>query len=827
MVSNSLPPLNNQQNLNRLPVSELDAGALSRPCDPSLLGFKSTDELPDLQDVIGQPRALHALELGSEVTGPGYNIFVLGSPGSGRTTLSLEYLQRKAEKEAVPDDWCYVNNFERPHTPRALRLPAGLGKELRKELQELISYGERELPRAFESDEYSHAREQLVNTLKKNQETEFVRLQEYVDKYKFVIVRTPFGIVLTPAVQGKPLTPDEIQNLSEEQRLKLEELQTKLSVEVEKSIKRLHDLALETSEQISVLNSRTAVYVIGPIIERLRGKFSSLADVITYLDAVQADVISNVRNFRDHEPQEQGSPDQEQSWKHHYEVNLLVDNSDLAGAPVILESQPAYYNLLGRIEHLVVMGATRTDFTMIRAGALHRANGGYLVLSARDLLVNPYAWEGLKRVLRDGAIRMIDLGSQLGLLSTETLDPEPIPLNIKIVLIGTPLLYYLLRYYDEDFSKLFKVRAEFATLMDRIPQAEHEYGLFVKSVLMDNHLPAFDAEAVARVIEFSSRLAEDQGKLSTRFGKISDLIREAAYWAKKEAPPDQQPAIVRKAAVQRAIDDTFYRNNLTEERIQELITQGVLLIQTSGVAIGQINALSVHFTGDYSFGRPCRVSASVYPGRAGVIDIERQAKLGGPIHTKGVLIINGLLGARYGRRGQLNISANLTFEQSYDEIEGDSASAAELCALISALTNLPLRQDIAVTGSVNQHGQIQPIGGVNEKIEGFYNACSTSGLTGEQGVIIPKANESNLMLRDEVLQAVQKKEFHIWSIEAIDQCLEIMTGLPAGTIDAGGDYPTGTINRAVMIRLQEFARQVERDQIRPQHIAPELNDEEN
>jgi predicted ATP-dependent protease len=806
MVSKTPPNKKNKRTVMR--KAELKANQLSRPCDPSSLGFQTTDELPDLQDVIGQPRALRALELGSELTGPGYNTFVLGSPGSGRTTLTLEYLQRKATHEAVPNDWCYVNNFDNPHSPRAVCMPAGLGIELRKDIQELIAFGERELPRAFESDEFTHAREQLVNNLKKSQEAEFVRLQDHVEKFKFAIVRTPFGLVLVPAVQGKPLTQEEIQALTQDQRAKLEELQVKLSEEVEKSIKRLHDLALETAEQISELNSRTALFVISPIIGRLREKYHQLSDVIAYLDAVQADVIKNARNFHDHESSESGSAAQEQSWKNHYEVNLLVDNSKLEGAPVIFESQPAYYNLMGRIEHVVVMGATRTDLTMIRSGALHRANGGYLILSARDLLINPYAWEGLKRVLRDKAIRMIDLGSQLGLLSTETLDPEPIPLNIKIVLIGTPLLYYLLRYYDEDFAKLFKVRAEFATLMDRSPQTEHEYGLFVKSVLVDNQLPAFSNDAVARIIDFSSRLAEDQRKLSTRFGKISDLIREAAYWAKKETAAENPPAIIDRTAVEKAIDETFYRNNLIEERIQELISQGVLIINTSGTAVGQINALSVYFTGDYSFGRPCRVSAAVYPGRAGVIDIERQAKLGGPIHTKGVLIINGLLGARYGHCGPLNLSASLTFEQAYDEIEGDSASAAELFALLSALSKVGLRQDIAVTGSVNQHGQIQPVGGVNEKIEGFYNACAARGLTGEQGVIIPKANEQSLFLRQEVLQSVERNKFHVWSVETIDQGLEILSGMPVGELQPDGSYPPETINQAVAKRLQEFSHQV-------------------
>lgn len=798
---------------HQLAAQELSFTDLLHSCDASQLGFQSTDELPDLQHVIGQPRAVRALEFGSEVSYPGYNIFVLGLPGSGRTTLSLEHLRRKAEAEPTPDDWCYVNNFENPRTPRALRLHTGGVSGLRKDMQDLVDFCEREIGRAFQSEEYIRERDRLFEELKQKHEAEFVRLQKYVDKYQFAITRTPFGFLLVPALQGKPLKEEEINALPEEQRAKLERLSSKLGEEVDKTIDKMRTLAQETFEQFQELNQRTAQFLIFPSMKSLRDKYSNQESVLSYFNAVEADIIANVNHFIPSNSSEQRNAARREGFTLRYSVNVLVDHSGSQGAPVILESHPAYYSLLGRIEHEVVMGGSRTDFTKIQPGVLHQANGGYLVLPARDLLVNPYAWEGLKRVLRDGKIRIIELGSQMGLLSTETLEPEPIPLDLKIVLVGTPLLYYLLRSYDEDFSKLFKVRAEFATLMERNSQTEKEYGLFVKSVVEDNALPPFDNQAVARLIEYSSRLAEHKEKLSTRFGKIADLVREAAYWAKKTSEElSERSGVELKVtaqAVQRAIDESIYRDNLFDERIQELIQQDVLMIDVSGKVTGQINGLSVIFLGDYAFGRPNRITASVHPGQAGIVDIERQAKLGGPIHTKGVLIINGFLGGRYGCDQALSLSASLTFEQSYEEVEGDSASAAELFALLSAIGGVALRQDRAVTGSINQHGQIQAIGGVNQKIEGFFATCKAKGLTGQQGVLIPRANLLNLMVKVEVIEAVKAKQFHIWAFSNIDEGLDLLTDLPAGVRQEDGSYPEGTFNYTVTTRLAEFSKIVE------------------
>ena len=792
------------QQLSTDGTNELPISLLRLICDPSKLGFETTDDLPDLENVIGQPRALNALQLGSEISGPGYNTFVMGQPGSGRTTLSKEYLERKASTMPVPDDWCYVNNFANERLPKAIRLPAGKGAGFRQAISELITRFASDIPRTFESEEFSQERDRLIADLKKTQESEFLRLQQYTEKYNFVIVRTAAGIILAPALEGKPIPPEELATLSVEKRRKLGKIEQQLGGEVQATINHLKELEKSTFHLLQELVSRTVQFILSPLIQPLKQEFTDYPQVSSYIDAVQADLITNLSQFH---PQSQGDgedkPTQadQRSWRQRYEVNLLVDNTAVQGAPVIMENYPTHNNLLGRIEHEIIMGGSHTDFTMIQPGALHRANGGYLILPVRDLLLNPYAWEGLKRALRDRELRLVELANQVGLISTATLEPEPIPLQVKILLIGSPTLYYLLRANDDDFTKLFKVRAEFVTVMGRSPENEHEYGLFIKSVVMENNLLPFDKFAVARIIEHSAQLAGDQNKLTTRFGKISDLARESSYWATKSGDE-----LVTALAVEKALKASIYRSNLIEERIQELISQGTLLIDVAGSIIGQINALSVYMLGDYEFGRPTRVTAITYPGKAGVVDIERQAKLGGSVHTKGVMILSGYLNSCYGQNIPISLSASLTFEQSYDEIQGDSASAAELLALLSSIAKIPLRQDRAITGSINQLGQIQAIGGVNEKIEGFFTVCKTNGLTGEQGVIIPRSNQRNLMLNNTVLKAVKDGKFHVWAIDTIDEAIPLLTAIQPGERQADGSYPAGSMNQILLDRLSEFNR---------------------
>ncbi len=798
-------------------ANPLPSRALRRRCDPQTLGFQTTADLPGLTRPIGQPRAFRALSLGSSVRGPGFNIFVLGLPGSGRTSLVLDFLRQQAAQEPTPPDLAYVYNFREPKRPRALRFPPGQASAFAADMDRLIRTCRQEIPRAFQADPYRKERERLTQQLQQRQEAEFTRLQALVSKYHFALVQTPFGFLLVPAPEGRPLKPEEMEKLAPEKRAKLEELQKRLEEEVKKTIHKVRQLERETRQAIEDLDRRTTAFVVEHLVDELTAKYRQVEGVPEFLEQVRDDIIQHSDHFLQQSERQKESPDGAwELWARRYKVNVLVDNRERPGAPVILENHPSYGNLLGRIEHEVIMGVTRTDHTLIRAGALQRAAGGYLVLPVRDLLTLPYAWEGLKRVLREGQIRIIELASELGLLSTVTLEPEPLPLDTKVILIGTPLLYYLLRLYDEDFPKLFKVRAEFTPDMPRTPDTEREYALFAKTVQETCNLPPLEAAAVARLVEYGARLAEDQEKLSTRFGLIADLIREAAYWAQKDGH-----AHITAEDIRRAESEQIFRANALEERVQEQIAQGTLRIETTGRAVGQINGLSVVLLGDYAFGRPTRITATAYPGRGEVVDIEQRAELGGPIHTKGVLILGGYLGQQYGHLAPLSLTARLTFEQSYEGVEGDSASAAELLALLSAIAQVPLRQDLAITGSVDQHGNIQAIGGVNEKIEGFFAICRLKGLTGTQGVIIPQANRRHLMLREEVLQAVEQGRFHIWAVDTIDEAITLLTGMEAGQRQADGTFPAGSFHHAVVQRLEAFSRLLRRDEDEEEEEPPE------
>ena len=780
----------------------LSPDLLTHPYDQNTLDFETTADIPALNKVLGQPRALRALEMGSEVTGPGFNIFVSGLPDSGRNTLTLDYIKQKAETQPVPDDWCYVNNFNNPYQPRVISLPAGQATILKDHIDSLIERCQDEIKGAFHSEEYINERNRLTKSMQENQEDKFQKLQNEANKLNFTIVRSSSGFGLVPMVNGKPLTPEELEKLSDDNRKKFKGLQGKLEQKALEAIVKIQQIGEEYYQKMQKLDRYTVLFAIKHLFDSIKAGYEGLSDVIDHIDSIQDDIIENAGKLR-----EDDKRTTETQWLEKYRVNILVDNSKQKGAPVVVENHPTYHNLVGRIEHRLVMGVSQTDFSMIRPGALHRANGGYLLLPAREVLLSPYAWQGLERALRDGEIRIIELGSQLGLISTTSLEPAPIPLTTKVILFGTPVLYELLRLHDVDFSKLFKVRAEFATFMDRDAENGADYALFIKSVVEANNLPVFDRTAVARIIEHSSRMAGDQHKLSTRFGQIADLAREAAFWSQKDA---QQ--VVTSSDVERAIQEADYRDNLSEELVQDWIQQDTILIDVSDEKVGQVNALSVMSVGDFSFGRPSRVTASVYPGSGGVVDIEKQAELGGPIHTKGVLIISGLLGRRYGQKRSLNLTANLTFEQSYHGVEGDSASTAEICALLSAIAEVPLRQDRAMTGSINQLGEIQAVGGVNEKIEGFFRTCKHKGLNGSQGVIIPSHNARNLMLKAEVVEAVKQGQFQIWTVHTLDEALSLLTDLDIGILQEDGTYPEGTFNFRVGKRLDEFTELSKADQ---------------
>jgi lon-related putative ATP-dependent protease len=783
----------------------LDADAVRRACDPRSFAFETTAALPPLSDVLGQPRAVAALEFGAGIASHGFNLFALGLPGSGKTTLIREHLERRAATQAVPPDLCYVHNFSEPRRPRLLSLPAGRGAQLKHDLDGLVRELQTAIPSAFEGAEYAGQRDRLRHELEDQRAAVLARLEEYVQRFGFRLLKTPGGLFLTPVVDGQPLSPDDQDKLKPEQLEKLARLRTRLETEIEAGMRQMRELERGTQDALQALDRETASFASRHRIDDLRARYAELPEVVAYLDAVQADIVTHADDFR---PESGGQNTMQailaqasESPFTRYRVNVLVDHQGSPGAPVVVENNPTYHNLIGRIEHRSLWNAVVTDFTYLKPGALHKANGGYLIIPARECLLNPYAWEGLKRSLKDRTVRIEELGSQLSLISTVTLEPEPLPLDVKVVLIGHPQLYQLLMAYDEDFHKLFKVRADFTTDMERTTETEQAYALFVNAIAGHEQALPFDAGGVARIVEYGSRLAGDQTRLSTRFGEIADLIREAAYRAGQNTH-----AVVTAEDVKIAEQARRYRANLVEERVQQAVADGTLLIDTRGQAVGRVNGLAVVGWGDHAFGHPARITATVGPGQRGVISIEREVELSGPIHGKGVLILSGYLLRQYGASAPLSLSASLVFEQSYSAVEGDSASLAELYALVSALAGKPLRQDVAVTGSVNQHGQVQAVGGVTEKIEGFFDVCQRQGLTGTQGVLIPDGNRAHLMLRDDVVAAVRAARFNVWPVADVDAGLELLCGLPVGQRSAHRQFPAGSLHRAVSDRLADFAK---------------------
>jgi lon-related putative ATP-dependent protease len=777
----------------------LPAESLRRVCDPSSFDFETTADLPCLSEVLGQPRAVAALEFGTGIASHGFNLFALGQPGSGRTTLIRDYLERQAAGQPVPPDLCYVNNFADSRRPIPLQLPAGKGAEFKRDIDDLIDELRTVIPRAFEAEDYTRSRDRIVEEVEAKRRAEIERMEQTAARAGFQLLKGPGGLLLVPSIAGKIITEEDLAKLSDEEKAKVARARERVQREIEERVRALRDIEKNARERLKALDTDTVAYSTRHAIEDLREKYADHPGILAFLDALQADVVSRLDDFRKGKEKESEAPQLPVPFPGavekpfvRYQVNVLVDNSGLKGAPVIVETNPTYHNLIGRIEHQAAWGGVLTDHTMIKPGALHRAQGGYLLIPARECLINPYAWEGLKRALKDRAVQIEELGTQLSLISTVTLAPERVPLNVKVVLIGTPLVYYLLYAYDEDFQKLFKVKADFATRMERTPEAERSYALFVSTIARQEGTLPFDRAAVARIIEYGSRAAEDQGQLSTRFGEIADLIREAAHRASNNGRKAVAAADVRAAEEARR-----FRQNLVEQRIQESILEGTILVDSEGSAVGRINGLSVLSMGDYSFGMPARLTATVAPGRGGVVSIEREVELSGPIHGKGVLILGGYLLRKYAQKGPLTLSASLVFEQSYSMVEGDSASLAELCVLLSALSGIALRQDVAVTGSINQHGFVQAIGGASEKIEGFFDICRGRGLTGTQGVLIPASNQRHLMLRDDVVEAVRAGQFHVWTAETVDQALHLLTGETAETVHA-----------AVLAKLDEYAKTI-------------------
>ncbi len=785
---------------------ELTADELWNPCDPGLFDFETTATLPGDVTIIGQERAVQAIDFGVGIASFGFNIYALGYTGTGRATTIRTFLDRVAAEQPVPRDWIYVYNFDDPHRPNAISLPPGVAAELRRDMQEMVSDLLRDIPRAFESEDYAKQQEAILQEMQERRNEMFARLEQKVNERGFTLLKTAMGLGIAPVLNGQVLTPETYQQLDDETQRDIERRQQLLQSEVAETMRSIRDLEKATKRRLRDFDREIANAVVGHLVDELRAKYGDLPELLAYLDAVQKDIVDNAESFKATEEETgegltaavQGS--QREALLKRYQVNVIVDNGQQHGAPVVFEPNPTYGNLIGRIEHRAEFGALVTDFTMIKAGCLHRANGGYLVVEMNGLLANPLAWDALKRSIKNRQIRTEEMGAQLQLISTVTLEPEPIPLEVKVVLIGDPLTYYLLYEFDEDFRKLFKVQADFGTEFDRTPETCRHYAHFIAARCREEGLLPFEREAVARVVEYGSWLAGDQRKLSTRFGEIADLVREASFWARR-AGRERTTA----ADVQKAVEQKIYRANRAEEQIQEMIDDGTIRVDVTGEAVGQVNGLSVLSLGNYSFGKPSRITARTYTGREGVVALEREAKLSGNIYDKGVLTLNGYLGGKYAANAPLSFSATLSFEQMYESIDGDSASSTELYALLSSLSGLPLKQGIAVTGSVDQQGNIQPIGGVNEKIEGFFLTCKNRGLTGDQGVIIPAANVVNLMLRAEVRQAVAEGKFHIYPIHTVDEGIEILTGVPAGELQEDGTYPPDSVHGRVLARLQELA----------------------
>jgi len=788
------------------PVESLRPEQLCRTCDGSQFDFESTAELEDLSDIIGQERAVNAVQFGIGIRREGYNLFALGPSGTGKRTTISQFLEQKASAEPVPSDWCYVNNFEQSHKPRALRLPPGQGGVLRDDMEQLIEELRTAIPAAFESEDYHTRRQEIQEEFKEQQENTFGELQELARERSIALIRTPSGLAVAPLKDGEVMSPDDFQKLPEEERKRFEEDIAEVQERLQETLPQARQWEREARERVKELNRQVAMFATGGMIDELREKYAELPAVVDYLKAVQQDVVDNFDQFRETEetPKVMGvsvpRSVTRESLLRRYQVNVLVDHSESEGAPVVYESNPTYNNLIGRVEQIAQMGALLTDFNLIKPGALHRANGGYLILDARQLLMQTYAWEGLKRAIRSRELRIESLAQALSLISTVSLDPEPIPLDVKVVLIGDRLLYYMLYSMDPDFGELFKVEADFNEDMTRTPESNLLYARLIATMARQEELRPFDRGAVGRVIERSSRMASDAEKLSVHMLSIVDLLREADYWAEVAGN-----GAVTAGDVQRAIDAKIHRADRVRERVHERIQRGTILIDTTGERVGQVNGLSIVGLGDFAFGQPSRITARIRIGSGKVVDIEREVELGGPIHSKGVLILSSFLSSRYAAEYPLSLSASLVFEQSYGGVEGDSASMAELCALLSALAGLPIRQSLAMTGSVNQHGEAQPIGGVNEKIEGFFDVCKTGGLTGDQGVIVPRSNVQHLMLRHEVVEAVNAGQFHIYPMHTVDEAIELLTGIPAGERDEEGNFPEGSVNQLVEARLIELA----------------------
>jgi lon-related putative ATP-dependent protease len=782
--------------------TELTPDQLYRRVDPAQLPFATTADAEAFTSIIGQARALDAVLFGTRIRREGYNLFVMGPPGVGKATVVRRVLEQQAAAEATPDDYCYVHNFDEPHKPRALRLPSGRGRKLRDTMQQLVEELHHSIPAAFESDQYRSQVQQIEQDLKQREENDFLQLQRDAEKKHVNLFRTPTGYAFAPTRNGNVIGPDEFRELPEAEQQRIEKDVTELQERLEEFIRSLSRLRRERRARVKKLNREVTMFAVGQLLAEVKKDYADLPKVLAHLDTVEQDIIDNADSFRRQEEPPSPLPGMldHGSVLRRYDVNVLVDHGGTHGAPIVDENLPTHQNLVGRVEHVAQLGALVTDFTLIKPGALHLANGGYLILDARKVLTQPYAWEGLKRVLQSRSIRIESLGQLLGLMSTVSLEPEPIELDVKVALIGERILYYLLAELDPEFGELFKVAADFEDTVEWTPENHAVYARLLCTLCQKENLRPFDRGAVARLIEYSTRIAGHSEKLSTHLGEIVDLMREADFWAQQTSRAE-----VCADDVKRAIAAKDHRLSRIHEVILDEIRDGTILIDTDGAKVAQVNGLSVVEIGGRMYGQPSRITATVRLGEGEIVNIEHEVEMSGAIHSKGVMILSSYLSSRYAAGSPLSLAATLAFEQSYSQVEGDSASMAELAALLSALADVPIKQCIAITGSINQHGQIQAIGAVNEKIEGFFDLCKIRGLTGDHGVLIPQSNVKHLMLREDVVDAVTAGRFHIHAVSTADEAIELLTGVRAGSRDKKGAFPKGSVNQLVEERLLNYA----------------------
>ncbi|MGA2936623.1 MAG: ATP-binding protein [Syntrophobacteraceae bacterium] len=789
----------------------LPAHELRAHFEDDLLEFDTTASLEDVADrVVGQERAIDAIQFGMGMKESGYNIFIAGPAKAGLTYTARTFIEDQARQEPTPPDWCYVFNFKEQDKPKGLKISAGTGKLLKKDMNDFIDTLQAKIPEVFDSDDY-RAKEGEVH-----QDFEKLR-REYIDELSkeareqgFILQFSQVGMVIIPSnKEGEPMTQEDLRHLSEEERQHLRSKSDELHERMKDTIKKIREAENEFKEKHTKLDNEIALFVVGQLMDSYEEKYQDDQQVLDYLKEVQEDILENIDDFKKKPEAQQQMPGQpvapfavppKEANLRKYDVNVLIDNSETKGAPVVIESNPAYPNLFGSIERQAWFGALFTDHTMIKPGSLHKANGGYLVMKALDLLKWFISYEALKRALRDKEIRIEDLGELYGIFSTRTIRPEPIPLNLKIVLTGDPYIYQLLYSLDERFQKLFKVKAHMSDQMDRKPGTVFECSRMIARYCNDHHVRHLDKSGVARVLEYSVELTEDRDKLTLELGTITDLLRESNYFAGLEGSE-----VIQRKHVEEAVKKRIYRSNLIEERVKEIIEKDIIWVETEGEKVGQVNGLAVLMTGDHVFGRPNRITATVSVGREGMVSIDRESKMSGATHTKGLMILSSLFRERFAQNKPIAFSASVCFEQSYGMIDGDSASSTEYYVLVSAISGVPLKQGIAVTGSVSQRGEIQPIGGVNYKIKGFFDICKAKGLTGEQGVMIPDKNIRNLMLEQEVVDAVAEGKFHIWPVTTVEEGLSILTGMDAGKLQEDGSYPEGTVYRKADDRLKEIS----------------------